>query len=105
MVGDWVDKYPEAVKKISEAGHEVANHSNTHAHVSNLTYEKNVEEVKLCADKIEKITGKRSDLYRGPYGEYNDTVMKAAKAENHITIQWNLDTLDYKRTYRKGNVE
>lgn len=27
MVGEWVDKYPEAVKKISEAGHEIANHS------------------------------------------------------------------------------
>ena len=23
MVGDWVDKYPEAVKKINEAGHEI----------------------------------------------------------------------------------
>ena len=23
MVGDWVDKYPEAVKKISDAGHEI----------------------------------------------------------------------------------
>lgn len=27
MVGEWVDKYPEAVKKISDAGHEIANHS------------------------------------------------------------------------------
>ena len=95
MVGDWVDKYPDAVKKIAEAGHDVANHSNTHAHVSNISYDRNVEEVKLCADKIESITGKRPYLYRGPYGEYNDTVMKAARAENHITIQWSSDTLDY----------
>ena len=95
MVGEWVDKYPDAVKKIAEEGHDLANHSNTHAHVSNLNYDKNIEEVKLCADKIEKLIGKRPILYRGPYGEYNDTVMKAARAENHITIQWNLDTLDY----------
>ena len=27
VVGDWVDKYPEAVKKIYEAGHEIGNHS------------------------------------------------------------------------------
>ena len=96
MVGDWVDKFPEAVKKISEAGHEIGNHSNTHPHVNNLSYEKNVEQVKSCADKIEKITGKRSTLYRGPYGEYNNTVIKAAQNENHTTIQWSLDTLDYK---------
>lgn len=96
MVGDWVDKYPEATKKIAEAGHEIGNHSNTHPHVNNLSYEKNVEEIKECANKIEKITGKKSVLYRGPYGEYNDVVIKAAQSQNHKTIQWSLDTLDYK---------
>jgi peptidoglycan/xylan/chitin deacetylase (PgdA/CDA1 family) len=96
MVGEWVDKYPEAVKKISDAGNELANHSNTHPYVSKLTYEKNVDQIKECADKIEKITGKRTTLYRGPYGEYNDVVIKAAQSQNHTSIQWSLDTLDYK---------
>lgn len=96
MVGDWVDRFPEAVKKIADAGHEIGNHSDTHPHVNNLSYEKNCEQIKLCADKIEKLTGKRSVLYRGPYGEYNNTVIKAAEEEKHKTIQWSLDTLDYK---------
>lgn len=96
MVGDWVDKYPDAVRKIADQGHEIGNHSDTHPHVNQMTFEKNEEQIKLCADKIEKITGKRSVLYRGPYGEYNDTVIKAAENKNHKTIQWSLDTLDYK---------
>lgn len=95
MVGDFVTKYPEAVKKISDAGHEIGNHSNTHPHVNNLSLEKNIEEIQNCSNKIEQITGKKTTLYRGPYGEYNDTVIKAAKSQNHTTIQWNLDTLDY----------
>lgn len=95
MVGDWVDKYPEYVKKIADNGHEIANHSNTHPHVNQLNLDKNMEEIKLCSEKIEKITGNKTTLYRGPYGEYNDTVINAAKAKDHITIQWNLDTLDY----------
>ncbi len=95
MVGDFVTKYPEAVKKIAEAGHEIGNHSNTHPHVNNLSLEKNREEIEACSKKIEQITGKKTTLYRGPYGEYNDTVIKAAKSQNHIAIQWNLDTLDY----------
>lgn len=95
MVGEWVDKYPEAVKKIYSAGHEIANHSATHPHVNNLSHEKNMEEIKICADKVEKITGKRTSLYRGPYGEYNNTVIKAATEQKHTTIQWSLDTLDY----------
>lgn len=96
MVGDWIDKFPDAVKKIAVAGHEIGNHSNTHPHVNNLSLEKNEQQIRLCADKIEKLVGKRSNLYRGPYGEYNDVVIKAAQIQNHKTIQWSLDTLDYK---------
>ncbi len=97
MVGDWVDKYPEAVKKISDAGHEIANHSDGHKHVNNLSLEDNEKEIINCSDKIKKITGKSTVLYRGPYGEYNNTVIQAAENQKHTTIQWSLDTLDYER--------
>lgn len=95
MVGEWIEKYPEAAKKIHEAGHEIASHSDTHPHVNNLSFEKNIEEIEKSNDKIEKITGKRTNIYRAPYGEYNDTVIKAAQDKGYHTIQWNLDTLDY----------
>lgn len=95
MVGDWVDKYSEYVKKIAEAGHEIANHSNTHAHVNKLSYEQNVEEVQKCSEKIKKLTGQDVKLYRAPYGEYNDTVIKSATDNGYQVIQWSIDTLDY----------
>ena len=95
MVGDWIEKFPEAVKKIYEAGHEIASHSNTHPHVNNLTYEENIEEIEKSNEKIEKITGQRTKIYRAPYGEYNNTVIKAAQDKGYYTIQWSLDTLDY----------
>ncbi len=96
IVGDWIDKYPETVNKIYKAGHEIGSHSNTHPHVNKLSKDKNIEELKLCNEKIEKITGNKTNLYRTPYGEYNNTVLEAAKEEGYKTIQWNLDTLDYK---------
>lgn len=71
------------------------NHSDTHPHVNNLNLEKNIEQIQTCSSRIEQITGKKTTLYRGPYGEYNDTVINAAKSQSHTTIQWNLDTLDY----------
>ena len=95
MVGDWVDKYPETVKKISDAGHEIANHSDGHKHVNELSLEENEKEILICSEKIEKITGKKTTLYRCPYGEYNNTVIQAAENQKHTTIQWNIDTLDY----------
>ena len=95
IVGDWVDKYPEAVKKINEAGHEIGTHSNTHPHVNNLSYEENIREIEESCAKIEKITTKKPTSYRAPYGEYNNTVIKSAQDKELIPIQWNLDTLDY----------
>ena len=95
MVGEWIEKFPEAVKKIQEAGHEIASHSDTHPHVNQLSYEENINEMEKCNDKIEKITGSRTKIYRTPYGEYNDTVIKAAEDKGYFCIQWNLDTLDY----------
>lgn len=95
MVGEWIDKYPDEVKKIYEAGHEIGSHSNTHPHVNNLSSEKNLEEIKLSVSKIEKITGNQTKLYRTPYGEYNDTVIKTATENGYYPIQWDVDTLDY----------
>lgn len=95
MVGDWIDKYPEAVKKIADSGNEIGSHSNTHPHVNNLSYEENISEIEKSNDKIEKITGKRTNLYRPPYGEYNNTVIKAANDKGYYSIQWSQDTLDY----------
>ena len=96
IVGEWAEKYPEAVKKIYEAGHEIGTHSNTHPHVEQLSAEKNLEEIKLGVEKLQKITGEKTRLYRTPYGEYNDTVINTARENGCYTIQWNIDTLDYK---------
>ena len=95
MVGDWIDKFPEAVKKINNEGHEIASHSNTHPHVNNLSYEENIKEIEDSNKKIENITGKRTKVYRPPYGEYNDTVVKVAEDKGYYCIQWSIDTLDY----------
>ena len=95
IVGDWADKYPEAVKKISENGHEIGNHSNTHPHVNKLNIDKNCEEITKCSEKLKNITGKEVNLYRCPYGEYNNTVINAANSLNYYSIQWSLDKLDY----------
>lgn len=95
IVGDWADKYPEVVKKISENGHEIGNHSNTHPHVNKLNIDKNCEEITKCSEKLKNITGKEVNLYRCPYGEYNNTVINAANSLNYYSIQWSLDTLDY----------
>ncbi len=97
VVGEWVDKYPESVKALHDAGHEVMNHSNTHPHFTQLSPAQMAAEVKACADKIEAVTGVRPTLFRPPYGDYNDAVVSTMRNEGFYTIQWDVDSLDWKK--------
>jgi len=94
-VGTWVDKFPDAVRSLSNAGMEIGNHTNSHAHVSKMSYGENLEDMTKCNDKIESITGKKVKFYRGAYGEYNNTIISVAKELDMNVIQWDVDTLDY----------
>ena len=94
LVGQWVDKYPESVKQLSDAGMEVMNHSNDHAHFAKLSASEIVENVNACNAKIEAITGVRPTLFRCPYGEYDDNVIETVQGME--PIQWDVDSLDWK---------
>ena len=96
VVGSWVDKYPESVKALYDAGHEIMNHSNTHPYMTKLSKEKMIEEVNKCDEKIEAITGVKPTLFRPPYGDYNDEVVATLREIGHYTIQWDVDSLDWK---------
>lgn len=95
-VGSWVEKYPESVKKFYDAGHEIMNHSDTHPHINQLSDVKIKEEISKCNDKIEILTGTRPILFRGPYGEYNNSVIREAQNQNMFVLQWDVDSLDWK---------
>ena len=96
VVGSWVDKFPESVKQLSNAGHEIMNHSDTHPHMTQIPVEKMKEEVESCDKKIEAITGKKPTLFRAPYGDYNNSVVGTMRDTGHFTIQWDVDSLDWK---------
>jgi peptidoglycan/xylan/chitin deacetylase (PgdA/CDA1 family) len=92
LCGYWVDKYPDEVKKIYADGHDIGNHSNTHPHSSQLSLEENKTNIMAAHNKVKALLGIDMTLYRPPFGEYNDTVLNAAKECNYYPIQWDVDT-------------
>ena len=92
-MGAWVDKYPESVKQLSDAGHQVQNHSNTHPYMTGLSREQMIDELESCNKKIENITGKKPTLFRPPYGDYDNSVIEAVESVDMFTIQWDVETL------------
>jgi len=95
VCGYWVTKYPEEVKKIHAAGHDIANHGDTHAHGARLNLEQNKREIMGTHEKVRELLGIEMDLFRPPYGEYNNTVISAAQALGYFTIQWSVDSHDW----------
>ena len=92
VVGEWVDKYPESVKALHDAGHEVMNHSNTHAHYPQLSADEVVADLNACNDKIQQVTGVRPTLVRLPYGDYDDSSVNAVRSIGMEPIQWDVET-------------
>lgn len=96
VVGEWVDKYPESVKALSDAGHEIMNHSSHHDHFNTLSAQEIVADITACNEKIAAITGCTPTLFRPPYGEYDDHVVSAVRGMGMEPVQWDVDSLDWK---------
>ena len=96
MVEFWTEKFPDFVKKISDKGHEIGTHSATHPYMSKLSRERIIDELTTSKKAIESITGKEVKTFRPPYGDYNDLLIETATELNLYTIQWDVDSLDWK---------
>lgn len=98
VVGEWVDKYPESVKQLVDAGHQIQNHSSTHPHMPKLTNEQMIQELKNCNEKIAKVAGQTPTLFRCPFGDYNNGTIEAVESLDMYTIQWDVDSRDWQET-------
>lgn len=96
LVGRWVEDFSNEAKDISEYGHEIGNHSYKHSDFTKISKEEMVKEIKEGDEVIKKITGSIPILFRVPSGSYNDEAIDTINANNHICIQWDVDSIDWK---------
>lgn len=95
IVGQWAEKYPDKVKMIALAGHDVANHSNSHLRMGALDQSRIKSEISQASKILEGLSGSKVDLFRAPYGDYSNSVVTTARELGCYTIQWNVDSLDW----------
>ncbi len=96
LVGFWVEKYPDIVKKIYDNGFEIGNHSNTHPDFTKLSKEQIELELTTCNELIKKVVDTDVKLFRSPFGAYNNTSLEVANNLGLLPIQWDVDSLDWK---------
>lgn len=96
MTGGWVKSFPEDVKKIAAAGHDLGNHSENHKNMSQLSKEEKISELMTVHNRVKELTGIEMKLFRPPYGDYDNEVVLTAMECGYYPIQWSVDSLDWK---------
>lgn len=94
MLGNCAERYPSTVARVYREGHQIANHSWSHANMIYLGEPGIADEFGWTNDILSKNAGRATDhLARVPYGSYNDTVRASVGMP---IIGWSIDPLDWK---------
>lgn len=96
LVGFWIEAYSDKVKEIYDAGFDIGTHSNTHPQMSKLSASQISAELQTSCKLLTNITGQKVRFFRPPYGDYNDLLITTASSLGLQTIQWSVDSLDWK---------
>lgn len=96
MIGATMeDLNRSSVRRASEEGHLVLNHSFTHPHFTQIAGEEIIRELNASSTRIQDLTGHYPLLIRPPYGSINQSVIDTINAQGFTAVLWSLDSLDW----------
>jgi polysaccharide deacetylase family sporulation protein PdaB len=96
VTGMWADKNEDVLKAIADRGHEIGNHSYTHRDFAQLGDADILKELERATASIERVTGKRTSIFRAPYGSWNARIVDVVCGAQYDFVQWDVDSLDWK---------
>lgn len=94
--GSWADDHAEILTQIRDRGNELGNHGYFHKNQDALTLEKNKEEIGVCGELVERLTGVKMNLFAPPSGAYAEQTVEAAEGLGYKVIMWSKDTIDWR---------
>ena len=104
FVGNQAEKYPNVVKRVAEAGHEVANHSYKHENLPKLSQAGATQSLAKTNEILRRLSGQSVSLVRPPYGATSSSVKAALQNQGQASILWSIDTLDWKTRNAKSSI-
>ncbi|SFC73710.1 Peptidoglycan/xylan/chitin deacetylase, PgdA/CDA1 family, partial [Alkalibacterium subtropicum] len=97
LTGSGANHHPQAIRNISNQGHQLGNHSYSHPYFTQISAAETVSQLQRAEDTIRQITGRSTKpIFRPPYGAYNSTVLqRVGDAGYPYSIMWTIDTIDW----------
>ncbi|MCX4702757.1 polysaccharide deacetylase family protein [Streptomyces sp. NBC_01373] len=93
-----IAKYPEILRRMSDEGHEIGNHTWTHKRLTDLGVADARQELARTQDAVEKVTGTRPVLMRPPEGRTNREVSEICRDLGLAQVLWSVTAKDYETT-------
>ncbi|QLC66785.1 polysaccharide deacetylase family protein [Flavobacterium sp. LPB0248] len=94
-IGKNIETHPQILQKVIDEGHLVGNHSYSHSKFFDFYNAKKItEEIQKTDALLEKLTSKKINFFRPPYGVTTPSIRRALKVTGHKTIGWNIRSLD-----------
>jgi peptidoglycan/xylan/chitin deacetylase (PgdA/CDA1 family) len=96
LSGIWAGNYPAQARAIAAAGHEIANHSFSHPHLTELSVPQMRDQIRRAERAMADVIGcNPARFFRPPFGEYNQELLRVAVQLGYMTIMWTVDSLDW----------
>ena len=97
LVGNYMEKNPDLVRRMAREGHTVGNHTMHHYDMSKISdpaaFRKELEDLQAL---YRQITGQElPKYYRPPQGTYSRSNLEQAKALGYKTVFWSLAYVDW----------
>lgn len=92
LIGSEIEEKPIFTKQIFDVGHEIGNHTYSHPHLTELSYDEVFHEMNRTDELFESVIGMKPTIMRPPYGDINQENLGAFTQQ---VIQWSLDTVDW----------
>ncbi|NLU74743.1 polysaccharide deacetylase family protein [Streptomyces sp. HNM0575] len=84
------------LKAISDAGHEIANHSWSHPQLTRMRPREVREQLARTCDVVDKAVGAPPTLARAPFGDWNERTLEISASLGMSPLGWSVDTCDWK---------
>ena len=97
MAGEMTQQYPKVVRKVTDQGHEVANHTMTHPEAPKVDRQRLRQEVREAAQLLEEISGKKIHYFRPPYGYFDAAYFQACRDNNMDVVLWSIVPKDWEQ--------
>ncbi len=104
MTGYFLREFPDEARRIYEAGHEIANHSNTHKHMKELNSYNQLRQLQIPTEEAESLLGVTPRLFRPPHGEYNANIASISRAEGMEVVMWSATYHDSTGRYTERQI-